>query len=163
MHFLEGLVLGAPVWVWPLLAVLMWLGLRATRDRSAPVWLTYLMPLITLSAIPRIISLVETTPGLAGYVAGMVAGIAFGYWRQGAWIVGKSAGMLQMRGEWFTLVAVMIIFWSNFVNGTVQAINPELPDHPAYALTLAVVLALAGGFFLGRTIRTIVTPGTAGA
>ena len=38
------LLTGAPIWVWPLLGVLILMGLRACKERSAPVLLIYGLP-----------------------------------------------------------------------------------------------------------------------
>lgn len=43
---ISGILTGTPVWVWPLFAGLVFVGLRATRTRFVPVWLVYVLPLL---------------------------------------------------------------------------------------------------------------------
>ena len=46
-----------PIWVLPLFIVLFIVGLRASKDRSAPILLIYLLPLLGLLTLRNITSL----------------------------------------------------------------------------------------------------------
>lgn len=159
MRYIEGILTGAPVWVWPLLVVLIILGLRSTKQRRVPVWLIYAMPLLALTSFGKVIALSQLPFGLQGYLAGYALGILGGWIGQGHWLISKQGGLAEIRGEWFTLLAVMTIFWANFVQGVLTAIAPDLLNAPLYTPLFALIIGIPGGFFLGRTLRTITAPG----
>ena len=46
-----------PIWVLPLFIVLFIVGLRASKDRSVPILLIYLLPLLGLLTLRNITSL----------------------------------------------------------------------------------------------------------
>ena len=157
MQYISGILTGAPIWVWPLLAVLVWLGLRSSKQRRVPVWLVYAMPLLALTSFERILALAEKPYGLHGYLAGYALGTLGGWIGQRRWLITKSNGIVEVKGEWFTLLAVMTIFWANFVQGVLGALAPDVLAAPLYAPIFAMVIGIPGGFFLGRTARTVAT------
>ncbi|MDU9004101.1 hypothetical protein [Sedimentitalea todarodis] len=57
---------------------------------------------------------------------------------------------------------LMLIFFSNFVNGVVQAVGPQLLEATAYSVGFAAVIGLCSGSFTGRALR-VVTLGDRGA
>ena len=131
----------APLWVWPLLALLIVAGLRALRDRRAPIWLTYAMPAFVLLAL-RTLGTLE--PGISAWVIfGVVWGIAglLGYRIARRWVLYREGSRVHLRGEVVTLVALMVIFWANFAAGVLDATAPEVL-HSSFGLGLfAAVLA----------------------
>ena len=159
MRYIEGILTGAPIWVWPLLVALIWLGLRSTKQRRVPVWLIYAMPLLAFTSFGQIIALAEQPYGLPGYLAGYALGVFGGWIGQRRWLISKSGGTVEVRGEWFTLLAVMTIFWANFVQGVLGALAPDMLLAPLYPPVFAVVIGIPAGFFMGRTLRTLAEPG----
>ena len=154
VQYIEGILTGAPIWVWPLLAALIWLGLRSTKRRHVSVWLIYLMPLLAITSFGKVMALAGQPMGLHGYLIGVGLGVLGGWIGQNKWLISKSGGTAEVRGEWFTLIAVMTIFWANFAEGVLIALAPEVLTAPIYAPIFAVVIGVPGGFFIGRTLRT---------
>ncbi|MEM1162345.1 MAG: hypothetical protein AAGJ28_15545 [Pseudomonadota bacterium] len=160
MKVIEGIAANAPVWVWPLLAMLVLLGLRATRTRRVPLLLIYMMPLLMLISIDRVAALVQTYPGLAGYVSGLSIGALIGLRCQRRWLIQKSGRHATLRGEWGTLIGMMVIFWANFAEGVLKVGRPDILQSPSFTPLFAAIIAAAGGFFLGRMILTMMAPDT---
>lgn len=50
------LITGAPIWVWPLLAVLLFVGMRARHERTVPVGLIYGLPLLGVMAVRSVLA-----------------------------------------------------------------------------------------------------------
>jgi hypothetical protein len=50
-------ITGAPIWVWPLLALLVFAGLRARQDRSALVVLVYGLPALGFLGVRSTVAL----------------------------------------------------------------------------------------------------------
>ena len=143
---------GAPLWVWPLFAGLVFLGLRAARPRRAHVYSVYLMPLfgfISLLAVARL-----PLPGLymPAYLAAYLIGIIFGYRIQAWCIVGQKGPRLILRAEWFTLFVLMTVFCCNFLAGSLRAIEPEIYASEMFNIAFPLVVGLCSGSFLGRAL-----------
>lgn len=154
-QFLSGVAENAPIWVWPLLAGLVFLGFVSARDRSAPIALFYGLPFLGALSLNGIAALPQPMMAWGGFAIGYVAGVAFGYLRQPRWIVGFAGRKVQLRGEWLTMTVLMITFWSNFVGGTVMAISPQTYDSAPFIGAMTLVIGAAGGTFLGRSVRVL--------
>lgn len=150
-----------PFWVWPLFALLIALGLRASRTRRSPALLVYAMPALWLISVNTLLRLPQ--PGLVipahlvGYAIGAAAGLAL----QKRWILEKSAGSVLVKGEWLTLATMMTLFLANFVNGLVATVAPALQASGVFLALFAAFTDMASGTFGGRAVRLAITPATA--
>jgi hypothetical protein len=155
MQFIQDVVSGAPGWVWSLLVGLIVLGVVSSRERETPLWVILCMPLMAMLSLSSVAALPHASAAWSGFATGYVLGVALGYTRQAAWVRGFTARRVQVRGEWLTLVALMVLFWANFVGATVRAASPELYDTAPFIASLAAVVGAAGGTFLGRTLKVV--------
>lgn len=153
---LVSIVLGAPVWVWPLLALLVWVGLRASRQRSTHVYSIYLMPLLGLISIASIARLPEPQRVWAFYATAYLVGAGVGYLLQARWLLGRRGTQVTLAGEWLTFSAVMTVFFANFCAGTLKALNPDMYADPLFLSVFPATVALMSGTFLGRALRVAV-------
>lgn len=149
----EGILNGVPLWVWPLFVVLLLFGLRATKQRRVPVWVSYLLPLMGLLSINTAAQTGNTSLVWGMFCAGYIAGTALGYVLQRRWIILKEEGRITLAGEWVTLITMMTIFLANFVAGTLKAINPELYQSNGFIVVFVFLIACASGVFFGRAVR----------
>lgn len=155
---LSGILTGAPIWVWPLLIVLIVLGVIASRDRTRlvmPMYFFWLLGAISLNAVS---ALAADAVVWVGFGLAYLVGAGLGFQFQKTIIVRKFERQISMKGEWVTLVVLMAIFWMNFVGGIVQAISPEAYGSFTYHIIFATVAGLVAGSFLGRSLRTFLTP-----
>lgn len=152
---IEGILEGAPVWVWPLLGLLLVIGDRASKPRQIPVILFYFLSLLGLIPINGMVSLPFQVTAWSGYAVGFVAGAAGGYVLQGKWLLGRQGKMLSLSGEWFTMLVLMVVFWTNFAGGMMQAIRPETYSTPVFVALFATLVGAASGSFFGRAVKII--------
>lgn len=145
--------INAPLWVWPLFVLLLMVGVRAQKDRRAPVVLIYCLPLLGILAFRTVWSL--SAPGwiMAVFGAAYVLGLAVGYVVQRRWIIDGEGWHVDLRGESWTLLAMMLTFWANFAAGFLQAVAPAVHNGAPFQIGLAVVIGLCGGSFAGRALR----------
>jgi hypothetical protein len=147
-----------PIWVFPLFILLLILGLRASKDRKVPIALIAALPLLGILTLRNILALAPPNwiwlVAAAAYAIGIAAGMV---WQRG-WIVERSPRIVQVKGEWVTLTAMMIIFAAGFVNGFLSAVMPQLTQFALFATLFTVVTCLPAGQFLGRAITTLRTP-----
>jgi len=139
----------APVWVWPLLALLLFVGMRATKDRQVPVVLLYTLPLLGVMGARTIYAQGATLGVWAVFAAAWGLSGYLGYRFGCRWITARKGAHVHLRGEWLTLAAVMVLFWSNFAAGVLQAVAPNMLVGIG-AMIFGAVLALASCQFAGR-------------
>ena len=147
-----------PIWVFPLFILLLYLGLRARKDRSVPIFLVAALPLLGILTVRNIIAL--EPPIWVWWVAAIsyAIGINAGVILQRNWIIARTARVVEIKGEWITLTAMMVIFTAGFVNGFLSATMPALTQ-TAIFLTLFTFLTCAmSGQFMGRAIATLRAP-----
>lgn len=150
---LMGILTGAPLWVWAVLAGLIWFGLRMSKDRTAPVIVIYLSPLIGLLSVNAVAGLPGWSLAWQAYGIAYAFGIVGGYVLQKRWLISKEDGKAVLAGEWFTLSVMMVIFWMNFVGGVSEAVFPEIYAGTAFISLFTLAAGLASGSFCGRAIR----------
>ena len=154
-EFLIGILAGAPLFVWPLLALLIFIGMRARQSRRAPVMVFYMLPLMGAMALRTASDLpagawVWTVFGLA-YVLGAAAGYAL----QRRWTGPRDGARVQLAGESLTLLVVMVLFWANFVGGMLEALSPATYLSSVFQGVFAALLAASSGSFAGRAVQVL--------
>ncbi|MGR3837206.1 MAG: hypothetical protein ACU0A2_02530 [Cognatishimia sp.] len=161
MRYIEGIFQGAPLWVWPLLLALIILGLLSTRTRSVQRAAFFTFPLMVLITINSIASLPNPWVVWPAFVLGYGIGAYVAYGLQSRWILGRDGNRLMISGEWFTMAALMTIFFSNFVAGAVEAMVPQAYQSAEFMVPFAFIIAAASGSFLGRSVRALKYQGPA--
>ena len=157
------ILLNTPVWVWPLLAILIAVGLRARHTRIVPLWLLYVLPVLALLPLHATASLGAGGWVWAVFTVAFCAGAGGGFFLQGRWLLGRVGTKLQLAGENITLVVLMVIFFANFVLGFLTATAPALAASPMFHTVFVVVIASCGGTFSGRALRCFVFVSRGGA
>ena len=150
-----------PLWVVPLAFGLVWLGLRATRDREVRPLLVYALPMLGLLSLNRAMGLGQAETALTALAVAMLAGAMLGHQMQSRWILGFAAGRVHLRGEWLTLVTLLGLFSLNFAAGMVQGMAPALAEGSGFALGFGAVAGGLSGLLLGRAIRVARVAGLA--
>ena len=117
MEYVKQFFVNVPLWVWPLFGFNLWVGLMASRDQWTPIWIYWLLPLFGLLDVRQILVAPEFWVAFPAKVIGYFVGAYCGYRWQQNWIIEKSGSRVHMKGEWITMLAVMILFWFNFANG----------------------------------------------
>lgn len=155
MRFLEGVLGGAPIWVWPLLVLLLLIGFRASKPRQTSVIIFYFLPFFGMITLRNVTTLPMQEFAWAGFAGGYVAGVAYAYVRQGKWLLSKQGRTVFLAGEWFTMVSLMVMFWMNFAGGMMKALSPQTYESMAFIVLFTLLIGGASGSFLGRGIRVI--------
>ena len=154
-QIVRGILNGAPIWVWPLLFVLLILGYLASKPRKTPFIALCFIPLFGLISLNSIASLPLPDIGWWSFVPGYILGICILYQMQRRWLLGREGRMVSLAGEWFTMFVLMVMFWANFVSGMTKQISPEIYTSPIFVASFAFIVGTVSGSFLGRTLRVI--------
>lgn len=156
----SAIVSGAPIWVWPLLLLLILLGLRASRTRTAPTVFFYLLPFMAILSLRSVNALpIAQTVWVFFGVAWVIGGYG-GYVFQRKRLIAKSRRRVTLKGEWLTLLVLMLIFWMQFVSGIIKAISPETYASANFHMAFASIAGLVAGTFVGRALCLIMAPNT---
>ncbi|MEQ6203627.1 hypothetical protein ABMC88_11290 [Sulfitobacter sp. HNIBRBA2951] len=153
--FLTGIFTGAPLFVWPLLAGLVFLGLRARQARSVPVAAFYALPLMVLLGVRTTSALPAGVWIWAVFALAYGAGAVAGFLLQARWTLGREGTRVRLSGESLTLLVVMVLFWANFVSGALEAVAPAVYLHPLFQAAFAALLAMGSGSFAGRALHVL--------
>jgi len=139
----QHIVSGTPTWVWVLLAVLAWLGLRQALTQTASLRRVTLMPLALVA-----LSLYGTVTVFGSQPLALLV------WAMAA---AASAFLVLRRpvppGSWAPLALMMAIFCTKYAVGITNAINPSFLHSTAVALTVSALYGLCSGVLIARALR----------
>lgn len=117
-----------PFWVWAVLLLIVYVGLKRTQPREVGfagiVFVPGLLALYSLSSVPLLASGIET---LAATTIGLVFGIGLGLAaerRHQPQALGY--GRVRLEGDWSTLIIGLSVFSLRFATGVMMATAPDL-------------------------------------
>lgn len=151
------LITHTPFWVWPLLAALVFLGLRQTLTQQASLRRITLVPLILVG-----LSLMGTAQAFGGQVLALLVwfkvAVSVAWWvQQRPLAEGTRYDLASERftlpGSWVPLGLMMGIFITKYAVGATQALNPALLQQTPVAVGVSALFGLCSGILVGRAIR----------
>ncbi|MFS8183451.1 hypothetical protein ACMG4P_18150 [Pseudovibrio denitrificans] len=148
-------VTGAPLWVWPLLALLVYWGIKSSKQRTISANSAYLLPFFGLITINGIIALPNPSLSWSAFfiLYALIAGATFQL--QKRWIIARDGDQVTLAGEWFTFSVLMAQFVINYIGSATQIANPDLYASPIFLTLFASVIGATSGTFLGRALCII--------
>lgn len=155
MQVLSGIWQGAPIWVWPLFVVLLVIGFLAMRNRSSSALPYFFYPLFGLSAFNAVTGLAHVPTNWLVFGGGYLIGLVLAFRWQDGLILEKTGLRMQLKGERITLLVLMVIFFSNFVNGVIEAVSPQLREALGFTIVFAGLISVCSGSFTGRALRVV--------
>ncbi len=157
MSELTKLLTEPPVWIWPLLALLIFVGIKSTKHRRIPTFLVYILPLIGFTNIPILMNLQEQPMVWTVFSGAIVIGTVIGFVLQKIWIITKEKHHITLAGEWVTMISVMVLFWANYVSGTIQSQRPDFYANVGFIVAFVTIIAVFSGWFFGCALRVAIT------
>ncbi len=156
-------VVHTPIWVWVLYAALLILGWQRTRDGIVPLWRLLILPAaVTLLAFSSLIG--AGLDAVSATLVGLAAGALAGWPLERPGSVHRLAGStLWLRGEWLSLVQIVLVLVARYARSVVGAMDPVLSADPVWNLGTLLVCSLLSGIVLGRTasrLRVYLTAGS---
>lgn len=146
----------APVWVWPLLAGLVALGLSQRRARWLTLRRATVVPLVMagLSWLGVVSAFGMQPAALLAWATGMAVGAvaadAGGMWPGVVWSAAERR--LRVPGSWVPLVLILAIFVTKFAVGAALAIQPALQAAPMFGLAVGCAYGGFSGMFFARGV-----------
>ncbi|WP_373991671.1 DUF6622 family protein [Duganella sp. BuS-21] len=145
-----------PVYVWALLAFLVYRGYLASQDRQVS-----LQKMAVIPAVMLVLALTSiNTHGALGeavwaaWAAGMAVAVALILaLSKSEIVVDRANGTIFQRGSWAPLMLMMAIFVTKYFVGVLSAMHPEMVHGVGFSLGVTTLYGLFNGVFLGRLAR----------
>tara|TARA_A100001037_G_scaffold303427_1_gene337411 strand:+ start:1872 stop:2417 length:546 start_codon:yes stop_codon:yes gene_type:complete len=156
-HILK-IVVYVPSWIWPLLAVLLWIGLRAGHTRMVRVWQIWILPItIFIVSLTTIVSINLNTASLFSWLFGILAGcgLGWGFHQDENLRADRKHGLLQIKGEWKTLILIIVVFVYQYYWAYKTATAPELVSIPGVILSYTGFNGILTGLFFGWCLHSL--------
>ena len=145
------IVTNTPPWVWPLLALTVWLGVRGLRPRTVSRWRMAILPIVglcmSLGGIAQ-----SAQPGLsaAGWLVALLAALPLGHAigvRRIVRVLDK--GRLEIEGGRFMLIFGLSIFAVRYALGVLFGVLPALAREPAWIVASGALGGALAGIGIG--------------
>ena len=147
-----------PLWVWPLLVLLVALGLMQVRDRELSR-----LRLLTLPLVMVALSLAAT---LNAFGAAPVAPIAWALGGALALVIGLDSGaepaksgqgasLYKVAGSWGPLILILGIFLVRYGVAATLAITPGMGAEPAFQVGTGLSYGAMSGLLLSRALAVL--------
>jgi hypothetical protein len=151
MPSLFDIISHTPLWVWPLMGAVFWLGWYGRRERIVPPLRLAVLPLVGLGI--SISTIVQSAgPGLAtaGWLAALLVALPLGY------AIGRRRevrllddGRLKIAGGWFMLGFALSIFAVRYALGVLFGVLPALKVEPFWIVLSGGVSGVIAGIGVG--------------
>lgn len=148
---LPSILVHTPLWVWAVLALLVALGLQRTRDRIVTIWRTLMLP-----AVMTVLALSGLVGGGVSTLPATLAGLAAGFFA-GTRLEGEGSarrlpdGRLWLRGEWWSLAQILVIFALRYAINVIAVVDPALASAGLYRQMTALLSGFLAALFIGRS------------
>jgi hypothetical protein len=155
---LQQIITHTPVYVWAILAVLVWRGTAALREREMTVRSLFIVPLIMLALSLQDVLMKFGSDALALVVwAGAAAGTTLLVWKFGRprTAPGSTPGSVIVRGSWVPLAMMMAVFFTKYVASVLLAVLPHARQDVLFAAAVCALFGVFNGCFLGRLARDV--------
>jgi hypothetical protein len=156
--FLTTVVTHTPLWVWGLLAGLVALGLRQSRDRVLSLRQVLLLP--AAMGTWAFFSATQVFGGHLPTVAAWLAGLGLGY-ALNRWLMlprrvqALADGRFAIDGSWAPMVLFLTIFMVRYAVSASLAVVPELATLPIFAAVACALYGLPSGLLAARAQRVL--------
>lgn len=153
LHILQA----APLWVWALLALLLFLGIRSLRTRAVPVASLIALPLAFFGlSISNLLPLDHLSPVRIGvWILALLIGTVPGWFlvRSERIAIDRDRRRITVPGSVVPLLLMLAAFVGGFYFGYLFARYPELKSDPTTLALASTYRGLMSGYFLGQTLR----------
>jgi hypothetical protein len=146
------IVVNTPLWVWPLMLFVLWLGWRGLQPRVMPSARLAILPLVGLAtSLAGIAQSLRPVLALAGWAPALMLALPLG------WAIGvrravhlrPEDGRLEVVGGWFALGFGVSIFAVRYTLGVLSSVMPGLRAEPLWIVLSGGVGGIVTGIGLG--------------
>jgi hypothetical protein len=146
------IVANTPLWVWPLMVFVLWLGWQGLQPRAVPLWRPAILPMVSIGAsLAAIAQSTGPALALAGWAVALLLALPLGYaiGRRRAVRLRPEDGRLEIAGGWFVLVFGLSIFAVRYALGVLFGVLPALRVEPLWICLSGGVGGAVAGIGIG--------------
>lgn len=148
-----------PLYVWAILAFLVYRGVLASQDREVTLRAMAILPIVmTLLALMGIRGAFgfDGLPALfwLGGVAGGAA-LAWNLVQAGDIAADPARGTVALRGSWVPMGLMLTIFIMKYAVAILMAVVPALGHDLLFSAPVCALYGLFSGVFIGRLLRSL--------
>ncbi len=160
---LQQIIIHTPLWVWAMLAFLVYRGWAASVDRESPLFKVALIPLLLLALSLHGLYAQSHADALALTAAALMAlGSGFLSWTA----AGRAAaafnitphperGTVWLRGSWLPLLMMVSVFAVKYSVAVLKAMHSGYAQGTVFTLALSLLYGLFMGVPMGRLLRIV--------
>ena len=155
MNFTLGIITHTPLWVWPLLAYLIWQGIKAMQPRTTAIGRALIVPAIFIVWGLSRLGLGQqgsVWPLIAWIVAALVL-MPVGVLTPRPFEVDHATGQIIRPGSVFPLIRNIVVFTLQYTVAVLAAIHAD--DHGVASIAGRAVSGAMSGYFIGSTIALL--------
>lgn len=145
-----------PIYVWALLAFLVYRGFLASQDCYLSLTKMAVIPVVMLVLALTSINTrsVLGEAAWAAWGAGAALAVVLILTRSKSDIViDRANGAIFQRGSWAPLALMLAIFLTKYMVGVLSVMQPQLVNGLPFALGVSTLYGLFNGIFIGRLAR----------
>ncbi len=148
-----------PLYVWAILAFLVYRGVLASRTREVSLRKLCIIPLVMLALSLSGVHGSFGFDGMAPYAwtAGALAGglLAWTMTKPRQLLALPQQGGVRVAGSWLPLALMLAIFCMKYAVAVSLAMHPAYAHATGFVLTVCLLYGVFSGLFLGGLLRTL--------
>ncbi|MFJ9532102.1 DUF6622 family protein [Herbaspirillum sp. NPDC101396] len=156
---LQQIIIHTPLWVWAMLAFLVYRGWAASADRETPLFKVALVPLLLLALSLHGLYAQSHADALALTAAALMAlGSGFLSWTaagRGGIAPHPAHGTVWLRGSWLPLLMMISVFAVKYTVAVLQAMHSGHARGAVFTLAVSLLYGLFMGLPVGRLLRIV--------
>jgi hypothetical protein len=154
MKFAWHILIHTPIWVFPLFAYLVWLGIKATRPRTVTIWRSLIVPAVFIVwGLSRLLSRQDYAWPLVTWVAAAAVLLVIGLLTARPFELDHTTGEIKRPGSWVPLIRNVTVFALQYTVAVIAAVDPH--DATTAAIVGRAISGGTTGYFLGRTVALL--------
>jgi hypothetical protein len=145
------IVANTPLWVWPLMLFVMWLGWWGLQPRILPPSRLAILPMVGVgTSLASIAQSLQPGLAVAGWAVALIAALPLGYLIGSRRAVSLADnGRIAIAGGWFALCFGVSIFAVRYALGVLFGVMPALRADPFWIVLSGGVGGVVTGIGLG--------------
>jgi hypothetical protein len=155
---LQQILIHTPVYVWAILAILVWRGIAALREREMTLRNLFIVPLVMLAlSLQDVLMKFGSNAMPLAIWAGVAISTALLVWKfsRSRTAPGTTAGSVIVRGSWVPLAMMMAVFFTKYAASVLLAVVPHARQDLLFAASVCALFGVFNGSFLGRLARDV--------
>ena len=155
MQLVRQILIHTPLWVFPLLAYLLWLGIKAMQPRTTTIWRSLIVPAVFI--VWGLSRLLPRQPDffwpLFAWLAAALVLAPVALLTTQPFKLDHATGKITRPGSVVPLIRNVTVFALQYAVAVIAAVDPD--GRTAATLIGRAVSGATTGYFLGRTIALL--------